>query len=147
MDAIMTGIKITPADKWFSLCVRERAGWKCEYCETQYPIGAQGLHCSHYFGRGNWAVRLEPLDASAHCFGCHQKLSANPHLHYEWMKKRLGDKYELLVELSNDIVKGKAYKITRGIGEVAAHYKREHEKMLELRAKGITKRLEFVAWI
>ena len=50
----------TPADKYFSLCVRERAAWKCEYCGKHVP-----MRCGcHVFSRG--AGRLDhPLNLVA----------------------------------------------------------------------------------
>lgn len=140
-------MKITPADKWFSLCVRERAGWKCEYCGTQYEPGSRGLHCSHYFTRGNWAVRFEPLNAFAHCFHCHQLLGSNPDKFYWWVKEQLGEQYRLLIELERDIVRGKEVKRTKGKGEIADHYEAEYCMMRLMREAGAPERLEFKGWL
>ena len=141
------GLKITEADKWFSRCVRERNEWICEGCGKKYPELDRGIHCSHYFSRGNWAVRLEPLNAFAHCFACHQRLGSNPHLFVEWTQSILGKKYDVLVELSQDIVRAKTYRATKGLGEIAKHYEKEYMRILELRASGVTGRIEFVGWI
>ena len=137
----MAGIKTTPADQAFSLCVRARAGWRCEVCNTQYQKGAQGLHCSHFHGRGNWGVRLDPDNASAHCFGCHQKMGANPHEHTDWTRNKLGEfRYQALIERKNDISLGKLYRKTKGKGEIAKHY-RDQLKLLEDGAA------DFDAWL
>lgn len=139
----------TPADYWFSRCVRERAEWTCENCGKQYHEGDQGLHCSHFFGRGNWAVRFEPLNAFAHCFSCHMHFEGNPHEFVAWAHfEKIGTgKYPLLVELSNDLMRGKEYRRTKGKGEIAAHYKAEFERMQAERAKGKRGRIEFVGWL
>lgn len=140
------GIKTTPADFWFSRCVRERNDWICEGCGKKYPEFAQGIHCSHYFSRGNWSVRLEPLNAFAHCFYCHQKLGSNPHLFVEWTKAVLGDRYAVLVELSQNITRAKESRQTKGKGEIARHYQNEYLRMVSMRARGVTGRIEFTGY-
>ena len=139
----------TPADYWFSRCVRERVGWVCENCGTQYHEGDQGLHCSHFIGRGTWATRFEPLNAYSHCFGCHMKFEGNPHDFVGWVQARMTDTmYALLMELSRNVMRGKEYKRSKGKGEIAKHYKTEFERMQALRAiTGLTGRIEFVGWI
>ena len=138
----------TPADTWFSRCVRERAGWRCESCGKQYNEGDTGLHCSHFIGRGNWAVRFEPLNAFAHCFGCHMKFEGNPNMFVEWVKGINGAaNFEIVIEASNSIMRGKEYRRTKGKGEIAAHYKKEYESMKAQRAQGVTGRIEFVGWL
>mgnify|MGYP003134643588 CR=1 FL=1 len=102
----MAKIKITSQDKHFSILVRQRARWKCEYCYTQYLPNSAGLHCSHFFGRASKATRWMADNAAAHCFGCHQKLGANPVLFRDWIVERLGKKrVEELQILHNTIVK------------------------------------------
>lgn len=141
---------ITPADKWFSRCVRERSGWRCESCGKQYAEGDTGLHCSHFITRGNWAVRFEPLNAFAHCFGCHMKFEGNPDLFTAWVEQRFserGIRYEILRELANDLMRGKEHRRTKGIGQIAKHYQNEFETMQMLRSQGVTGRIEFVGWL
>jgi uncharacterized CHY-type Zn-finger protein len=136
----------TPADYWFSRCVRERVNWTCENCGKQYHEGDQGLHCSHFFGRGNWSVRLEPLNAFAHCFGCHMHFEGNPFEFVGWSEERLKGDYQILIELSNDIMRGKLARRTKGRGAIATHYKSEFERMQAERRAGKMGRIEFVGW-
>ena len=135
----------TPADVWFSKCVRERSAWRCESCGKQYPEGAQGIHCSHFVGRGNWSVRHEPLNADAHCFYCHQQFESNPHKHTDWKKERLGNLYDILIEKSNNITLGKQARQEKK--QMAAHYKKEYERMRESRANGAIGRIEFQGYL
>lgn len=94
----MRGVRIDPADKFFSLWIRWRAGWKCERCGAQFEVGGQGLHCSHFWGRAREATRFDPENCVAHCHGCHAFLTANPELHREWKLKQIGEeKYNLLM--------------------------------------------------
>ena len=143
----MNGIKITPADKWFSLCIRERNGWTCERCGMQYHTPTSGLQCAHIFGRANKSVRLEPLNAFALCSGCHSYFTANPMNFSVFVKNKLCEKYDILNEVSRDIMRGKEYVRAIKSGDAAKHYKKENERMLELRSQGNTGRIEFVGYI
>ena len=143
----MNGIKFTPADHWFSRCVRERANWKCEWCGTQYHEGDRGIECAHIFGRANKAVRLEPLNAFSLCTGCHAYFTANPMNFAVFVRNRLGDKYDILNELSNDIMRGKEYVQAIKNREAARHYKLQFETMQAKREKGFTGRIEFEGYI
>ena len=140
---------ITPADHWFSLCVRTRANWTCEHCGKQYPEGAQGFHCHHYYGRGKyWSVRFEPLNCVAICFFCHNLFHENPDHQREWQEKRLGAvKYEILKEKAYNLTLAKEIKRTKGKGEIASHFKAEYERLLQLRSSGVTGRIEFEGWL
>ena len=139
-------MKITPADQWFGRCIKERASWTCERCGKVYNIpDTQGLHCSHFIGRGNYAVRFEPLNAFAHCCACHFYFEGNPHIFTSWSKERLGvDLYELLLEKSNDIVAGKSAR--RELKEIAQHFESEYNRMMGERARGVVGRLEFTGY-
>ena len=141
-------IKITPADKWFSLCVRERAEWTCERCGKHYTPPTMALHCSHYEGRGNWSTRFEPLNAMALCYGCHSLIGSRAKKHRDLYVKVFGASADDIVnEMSNDIQRGKEYHRTKGKGEIAKHYQSEYERMMGIRAEGVTGRIEFVAYL
>lgn len=70
-------MKITPADKWFSKAVRARAGWTCQNCGINQEHDKAGLDCSHFVSRNRAATRYHPLNAFAHCKGCHKKLGGD----------------------------------------------------------------------
>lgn len=130
----MGAIKIKAADKWFSLCIRERANWACERCGTKCPDDRRmGLHCSHYHGRGKWSTRFDPDNCRALCYGCHSYVGGNPTIHRREMIEHIGaGLYNLLLEKSNDNRLGRIAK--RAEKEIAAHYRAEHKRMLEYRA-------------
>lgn len=90
-------IKLDGVDKLFSLYIRNRDAWTCQKCGTYYPVGAQGLHCSHLFSRRHKSIRWEPLNAVAHCFNCHMWFGGNPIEAYRWIVEYLGE--ERLAEL------------------------------------------------
>ena len=91
----------------FSNLVRRRAGWKCQRCGKQYPEGqAQGLDCSHLFGRRHRSTRWHPDNAFAHCRGCHQYLGSNPPIFTEWAIDQLGQtRFEWLRYRHNMVMK------------------------------------------
>lgn len=144
----MGGVKRTPADNAFSLCVRERDNWTCQSCKKHYPQSAaegkgQGLDCSHHIGRRNWSVRLDRDNGECLCYGCHS--------HYGGTERRarkvLGDGlYDILYERSQDIELGRMYRKTKGKGDIAKHYRDEFKRMRELRAQGVTGRIEFESY-
>lgn len=86
-------IKILPADRWFSLCKRISADWKCERCKKQFKPGDKGLHCCHYFprGPGYMASRWLPLNVGALCHGCHRWLDQGSHTQkMQYIMQRIG---------------------------------------------------------
>ena len=140
----MGGIKVTPADSAFSKCVRERAGWRCENCGTQHDQSSRGLGCSHHHGRGNWSIRFHPLNAESLCTACHYAMGGTEERRQAVMTE---NEQTLLWSLKNDCGLGKEYKRTKGVGEVAKHYREELKRMQSLRDQGETGRIDFAAWI
>ena len=136
----MGGIKRTPADAAFSNCVRERSNWHCERCGTKYEGDTRGLDCSHYMGRSAKATRYDPLNAFAHCRGCHQYLSSNPPLFCEHYSDTFGAEDKML-EHFRDVDRGR--RAHRELKEIAKHYREEHARMQAMRANGIMGRIEF----
>lgn len=65
-------IKLDPADIAFSRYIRLRDDFTCQRCLKEYDEKAQGLHNSHYFGRGSENTRFDPENCDSLCWGCHQ---------------------------------------------------------------------------
>lgn len=134
-------IKIDPADRYFSLCVRERAGNRCEVCARSSED--YRIDCSHLFSRRHNATRWNPFNAFAHCFVCHQRLGGNPVEFTRWAESKLGPakvealrvKHQMTLKLS---AKDKAF--------IADHYRKEHKAMLAKRKEGNTGYLQFKDW-
>ncbi len=128
-------------DAAFSNLVRMRANWNCEACGKNYSDGQrQGLHCSHFFTRARKAVRWHPLNAAAHCYGCHSRLGGSPHDFKVWMKEYLGEpKYTVLVHLANARMR-----FSKPILEdVYKHLKSELMRMTKMRNEGFAGRIDF----
>ena len=103
-------IKRFPQDVVFSNYIRCRDDWTCQRCGKYYePLDSNkrmGLHCSHFYGRGNWAVRFDPDNAVALCYGCHRFLGSNPVDHRDFILKRLGkERFEDLNQRRNKTIK------------------------------------------
>jgi len=140
----MAGIKRTPADIAFSLCIREANDWVCNRCGTKYPERARGLECSHHHGRGNWSIRFDPLNAEALCTGCHF-LEGGTQIRLDACLN--DEQQQILMEKKNDTSIGREIRRTKGKGEIASHYRGEYEKMREKRLDGVTGPLTFVGWM
>lgn len=86
-------IKIFPEDALFSRYIRIRDGWTCQRCHAQHDIGSQGLHNSHFWGRGNWSTRFDPQNCDALCFPCHRLWGGDERDAYRaWKLKQLGER-------------------------------------------------------
>jgi hypothetical protein len=128
-------------DAIFSNLVRERANWTCECCGKYYPEGGrQGLHCSHTVSRRFQGLRYHPMNASAHCYSCHQRLGGHPLEFAAWIEAHIGkENAENLRVMSTAITKlSKADK-----EDIYQNMKASYETMLVQRADGGTGRLEF----
>jgi len=99
-------VKRDTADKYFSLFIRKRDGWKCQKCGKQFPKNAQNLHCSHFIGRRKEATRFNELNCDALCFSCHQFFETHQTEHEAWQRERKGDKViDQLIIASNQYCK------------------------------------------
>ena len=99
-------IKILPADRYFSLCVRKAADWTCQASGKRYEPGSGGLHCAHIVSRRHRSLRWHPLNALALSFGEHAKYDEDPHYHIDYSVDYIGkDNYEWLIEQKRKIVK------------------------------------------
>ena|SRR3990167_5821778 len=86
-------MKLDKADIMFSRYIRTRDKWICQRCKTPYEVGSQGLHNSHYFGRGRESTRFDPSNCDALCHGCHQFWGSTNREHYREFKiTQLGEK-------------------------------------------------------
>lgn len=134
------GIKRDKTDIIFSHLIRERANWICEYCLVDFSHNHGALHCSHVYGRRMKGLRWHPLNAFAHCLGCHEKLEQNPLLFASWVRTKLSELEYRKLELMG----GKATKITAFEKElIHKHYLKEKKRIHALRMKGGNGRLEF----
>lgn len=60
-------LQVNEADRQFSLQIRKRDG-QCVNCGSVFF-----LQCSHYFGRGIYATRYDPLNCITLCQICHDQ--------------------------------------------------------------------------
>lgn len=75
-------------------------------------------------------------------------LEGRPDEFVEWAKEKLGEeKYAILLELSDDVMRGKTCRRTKGKGEIKDHYEAEYNRMRKMREEGFTGRIEFQGWL
>jgi len=139
---------LNQADHWFALCIKERASWTCERCGTVYPRGSnRQLNCCHYQGREAWATRYLPENCYCFCFACHSYLDSRKGTFERFFKEKRGaDVYDVVLEISDNIDLAKEIRRTKGEGEIADHFKKEYERMLELRKIGRVGSIAFTGW-
>ena len=102
----MGGIKITQADKWFSLSIREAYDWTRCRCGTQYHTTIR-LDCSHGYSRGNWATRLDLVHGQPVWVATVLRAVTGWRLLTDWERERLR-------ELRDDVQLAKMYRKTKG---------------------------------
>ena len=136
-------IKRTPADDYFSKCVRARTDYVCERCGKQYYKSSTGLHCSHNYSRRHRTIRWCKENALALCFGCHQWYEVNPPESGRWLENKLGKgTIQLLEENKNAKIKVPKFEEK----EIAKHYREELKKIQEKRNQGEQGYIDFISW-
>lgn len=102
------GIKRDATDALFSDYIRTKANWVCERCFRDFSTRKDIFDCSHFFSRGNKAVRWFEDNAAPLCRGCHKYMSDRPHDHRDFFLQRLGEKrYDALVVRAKAPLKNK----------------------------------------
>jgi len=136
-------VRISKADTWFSKCVREANNWTCEKSGVMFERGSMGLHCSHIFSRRHRTLRWCKDNAQALSFNAHQWFGGNPADSGAWITELLGEGHmDMLREKRDSGVK--VSKLEEK--EIAAHYKQEHEKLMQRRLAGETGKLDFESY-
>ena len=144
---LMAAIKIYPADKWFSNCVRSRAGWRCEYenCAKYFPEGAgrAGLECAHFYSRRGKSTRWAADNAWSFCTAHHFLMDGNPADFVLFAEKLLGEGgYEILREKSRSLYRGRKHDLK----EISKNYRDEYRRIEIMRDRGVEGRIEFESW-
>ena len=136
-------MKISPADSAFAKCVKSRADWTCEKCQTKHEQGSMGLHCSHIFSRRHRTIRWAGMNAQSLCFACHSWYGGNPADSGIWITNLLGEGHMDLLREKRDL-KVKVSKAEEK--EIAKHYRGELKLIEAKRLDGVTGRIEFQSW-
>ena len=115
-------IKRDAADNFFSLCVRAKAGFSCEYCGKGFPGPDQGLHCAHIVGRRNSSTRWALDNAVSLCYYHHRYFTENPLDFISWLGTYLGEGHMLrLMEKKNEVYRVRA----KDRKDIAKHYREQ----------------------
>lgn len=117
-------MKITTADKYFSLCVREQAKHTCLWC-NQVKDSAQ---TSHVYSRRHRTIRWAKDNAKCLCFACHRKWHESPIESFKWYESVVGKEHiERLIEKRNANVKVSKNEEK----EISKHYKQQYQLLLD----------------
>lgn len=125
-------MKIKASDTWFSKCVRERADYRCERCHKQSDIDNTNgqMQCSHIFSRRHRTIRWDGMNAQCLCPSCHRWFGENPYESGKWLDNVFGAGYmRLLTDKKNAKIKVPKSEEK----EIAAHYRKEFNRMRDLR--------------
>lgn len=93
-------------DRRFSMYIRERDDFTCQWCGRWFEPNDAALQCAHMFGRERWKIstRTDPDNACALCFLCHDFMDTHPEAKREFFIKRLGEiRFAALEVRSNQI--------------------------------------------
>jgi len=133
----MAGIKRDAADHYFSLCVRAKAGFKCEYCGKEFPGPDQGLHCAHIVGRRNASTRWSFDNAVSLCYYHHRYFTENPLDFSYWLFEYLGEGHmERLMEKRNEVYRVRV----ADKKEIAKHYREQWKEW------GTGESIDWLSW-
>src|SRR5215831_19212231 len=95
-------IKRDRADHYFSLFIRYRDNWQCQFCLKVFEPVAANLHASHFYSRGRESTRFDPVNVDAICSFDHENLGKNPAEYAAWKLKQLGrQRYDALMVRAN----------------------------------------------
>ena len=113
------GVKIWPADKWFSLCVRLAADNTCENCYKPAD------DCAHIYSRGKFTVRWSKDNAIALCRTCHEAFGREPCEWTDFIDAKWPGRRDRLILKMQGI--GKNTPEIRAL--ISTHYNREYRRM------------------
>ena len=109
-------IRRDAADRNFSLAVRTRDKFTCQYC------GKDGTDAAHIFGRRSKVVRWSMDNALCLCRYHHQYFESNPVAFTDFLTSHLGEEHmdRLRVKAQGHMKTTKALRL-----EISAHYRQE----------------------
>lgn len=131
-------MKISAADKYFSLCVRDAHDNTCETCGK---VGR--MEASHVYSRRHRTIRWDKLNIMCQCNGCHRAWHESPLKSFQWFESNYGSaRVELLREKMNSKVKVPKSEEK----DIAKHYREQHAIILQKRADGETGYIDFISY-
>ena len=84
-------IKLRRADTLFSLYLRKRRGYRCEFDNAFFREG-RGLTVSHFWSRGKESVRFDEENCDILCVRDHAFFESHKTEYTAWKKERMGEK-------------------------------------------------------
>ena len=84
-------IRLRQSDVLFSRYLRQKRGYRCEYCEGFFPQG-RGLTVSHFWTRAKESVRFDEENCDILCVRDHAFFETHKTEYTAWKKERMGEK-------------------------------------------------------
>lgn len=131
-------LKISTADKYFSMCIREARNHTCETC------GKTGrMEASHVYSRRHRTIRWDKLNIMCQCNGCHRAWHESPLKSFAWFESEYGQgRIDILREKMNSKIKVPKSEEK----EIASHYRAQLKLIEQKRADGETGYIDFESW-
>jgi hypothetical protein len=85
------------ADELWSTWLRAKHLW-CEMCLVQFDPAV--LQCAHGYSREDRIIRFDPDNTFALCSGCHRRHTPARQPWFDWMRARLGDRFDRIERAS-----------------------------------------------
>ena len=128
-------------DALFSRLIRERDDWTCRASGENKRHEPASLHCAHVMGRRHVGLRWHPANAVSLTPREHFYYTEHPFDWHDWCVNEFGmDRLGELRFIANKPVKWPK-KLRE---EIYQHYKGELKRIEDLRAEGVTGRIEIV---
>ena len=135
-------MKRTKEDKIVSDLIREANDWVCEICGKQSRpehLSTWRMECSHDRSRRHALTRYHPDNLICSCSGCHRKTTEDHYYHEkEFTRIKGGEVRQIMREMSH--IGGRLKKADKEL--VYQHYKREFERIKQLRMDGVCGKIE-----
>lgn len=139
----MSVIKRSPADMWFSKCVRAANNYTCACCGKVLDASSSGLHCSHNFSRRHRTIRWCKENALPLCYSCHAWFGGNPADSGKWLEEELGEGVLNILREKRD---SKTKVTKQEEKDIAKHYREQFKIIEQKRANGVTGYIEFESY-
>ena len=131
-------LKRRPADKAFADAIKGAYNHVCQVCNKQGRV-----ELSHIHSRRHRTIRWAVDNCLPKCHSCHRWWHENPTESGAWFRNKYGEAFtELLREKRDSMVKVRKAEEK----EIAAHYRAELNRILALRAEGVTGNIEVISW-
>jgi len=127
-------VKVNTMDGMWAKVIKNRAGWKCEYCG-----GVKKLNAHHIYSRGVWSVRWDLDNGMCLCVRHHilgaKSAHKSPLLFADWIREQRGDVWNkrLLEKVKLDRKPDKVWEYFNLLHEIEVYEGLDNPKNFDIR--------------